>query len=125
MIYAPNGQPERKLFLDDTREKPDATFFAAKDAEWFVVALEAYRDSGFIEIWFDHDLGEGQNGAWCLEQLIYRIETQDYPRPERIIIHTANPDCKRSMIQRAERYFQGDVQIIDFNGLTLKQRTAT
>ena len=112
-----------KLFLDDTRQPPEADMLLARDGVEFDEMLEAHKATGFSEIYFDHDLGYNVgNGHECLEHLIERCELEGYPHPDVIYIHTMNKEEWHKMAFRAAHYFPDTVTVRKIDGRQFLQR---
>jgi hypothetical protein len=88
----------RRLFLDDVRDPPDASWVVVRSYEAFVAYIESHGVPD--EISFDHDLGDGvPSGMDCAKWL---VETE---RPlDRFAVHSANPPGRANILALLENW---------------------
>jgi len=97
-----------KVFLDDIRNAPDDTWTVVRTAQG---CIDLLMGRTVTELSLDHDLGTyvgnteitGYNVLLWLEQVAY--EMPDFPLPEKVFVHSANPIGKRRMEDAIRRIF--------------------
>lgn len=81
-----------KLWVDDEREPPDATWHTAQSARHALEALMAHE--GRIKtVSLDHDLGDGPTGY----DLLKTLEQYQVPLPADMRIHSQSPPGREAM----------------------------
>jgi len=99
-----------KIFLDDIRDAPDATWTVVRNPNEFS-ALFAFNFREVTEISFDHDLGffkydEEITGYHVLCTLETFYATYPHLTPPKLHVHSANSGARKKMelaIQAIER----------------------
>ena len=77
-----------KLFVDDVRNSPDASWEIARTYKEAVEMLE----SGKVNVLsLDHDLGEDLTGYDIINWLERKIYHEEMEAPNKILVHSANP----------------------------------
>ena len=92
-----------RLFLDDLRDPPDATWVVARS---FEEAVNIIAISGCPElISFDHDLGPGRTGYDFAHWLVQQDLDRKILQPEfSFQVHSANPVGARNITCLLDRY---------------------
>lgn len=97
------------LFLDDLRPIPE--MYTSHPEHYNVTVVRSYdefcaiidaNDKIYHEMSFDHDLGDGKTGYDCITYLEYKIRTSDYPIPNTMLCHSANPSGSQRIRQVIE-----------------------
>ncbi len=57
-----------KIWLDDVRPLPDSTWTLVKNYEQFVFLMERVRTESVTDMSLDHDLGEGCEKCWPVNE---------------------------------------------------------
>lgn len=98
-----------KMFLDDIRQPPDATWDLVTNAKDAIKYLDEHRDE-VTEISLDHDLGLGgsereRSGYDVLKWIEEQVFT-GYYEPPKIHLHTQNPVALQRMTAAVNRIEQ-------------------
>lgn len=97
-----------KLFLDDIRNPPDASFTVVRTYEEFTKYVDINFEN-ITEIWFDHDLqdfksGREFTGFEALKYYVHFVVELDRCFVKRVVFHTYNPVGRERMMKYAHDF---------------------
>ena len=106
MVVLP-GSFTMKLFVDDLRSAPDATWVVARTAD---EAIEYLSTGQVVELSLDHDLGHPKKDGLYIVNWIERSARKGDLQLPVVLIHSANPVGRYNMERtlRAIRRFIGE-----------------
>lgn len=95
-----------KLFLDDIRPAPDATWTIARSYDEAVAIVDAY---GFPDtVSFDHDLGEDTMTGVSFARFLVDLDLDKATMPASFTytVHSANPVGRDNIVGLLDRYLR-------------------